>query len=99
MPGGKATTARDLTKAIEARLANLDIAIGKPIACDDVSPESYSHQIGDLTWVGGLRFEGWVTEADGPIEILVAQQPVMTVTATGWTHIIKGDGFGPARRL
>ena len=88
------------SRIVEARLANLDTPVGFPIACDEVSPEGNPQRIGDLDWVGGLRFEGWLsTELDGEIEVLVAQQPVMTIRPTGWTHVSQGDGFGPARRI
>ena len=84
---------------IEARLANLGIPIGAPILCNEISG-SPGNQIGDLWWVGGLRFEGWIAAENAQaVEVLVSQQPVMTVIPTGWTHVQKGDTYGAARRL
>lgn len=85
---------------IEARLANIGSPVGAPIRCDVAAPEARWHRIGDIEWVGGLRFEGWLAQdIDEDIEILIAQRPVMTVKPTGWTNVARGGEFGVGRRI
>ena len=54
------------SSVVEARLANLGIAVGEPI--DLTQPSKEAAQIsapGALRWLGGLRFSGWIDrEAD-----------------------------------
>ncbi|MES5487427.1 glycosyltransferase family 2 protein [Bradyrhizobium sp. INPA03-11B] len=85
---------------IEARLANIGGAVGAPIRCDVAAPDAQWHQIGEIKWAGGLRFEGWLSQdVDEDIEILIAQRPVMTVKPTGWTNVTRGGEFGVGRRI
>ncbi|GLH76732.1 glycosyl transferase [Bradyrhizobium sp. SSBR45G] len=85
---------------VEARLANLGIAVGAPIYCDSPLTDEADYVLGDLEWVGGLRFVGWLdSELEDDVEVLVAEQLVMVVKPSGWTHVAQGDGFDAARRL
>ncbi|GKQ49959.1 glycosyltransferase family 2 protein [Bradyrhizobium sp. Ce-3] len=85
---------------VEARLANIGSPVGAPIRCDVAAAQARWHRIGDIEWVGGLRFEGWLSkDIDEDIEILIAQRPVMTVRPTGWTNVARGAEFGVGRRI
>lgn len=85
---------------VEARLANIGNPIGLPIRCDSGAAGGQWHRLGEIQWVGGLRFEGWLAQdIDEDIEILVAQRPVMTVRPAGWAHVARGDEAGVGRRI
>ena len=75
---------------VEARLANLEAAVGTPIILAlpaDAMPQLSGP--GTLRWLGGLRFSGWVAgwhnSAAG--KILVDGIPITHVRATTWTHV------------
>ncbi|CAL80611.1 Putative Glycosyl transferase, group 2 [Bradyrhizobium sp. ORS 278] len=85
---------------VEARLANLGVAVGAPIYCDSLLTDEAEYVLGELEWVGGLRFVGWLDpELEDDVEIVVAEQLVMLVKPSGWTHVAQGDGFEAAKRL
>ena len=54
---------------IEARVANLDIAVGLPIFL--AAPDDQTHaplSTNEVTWLGGLRFEGWSLSNGGQLD-------------------------------
>jgi len=75
---------------VEARLANIGIAIGIPISLvrpvDNASPQTDSVA---LRWLGGLRFSGWLAgKPDLATAIVVVDgTPVSRVHASVWSHV------------
>lgn len=74
---------------IEARIANLGIPVGDPIAIDvDRPPTLEQHNRGSLSWLGGLRFSVVITGRDlTTIDVLVDGQAVLQARPTGWTSV------------
>lgn len=91
----------DNAASVEARLANLNLPVGKPIHCDHVYSSGAPAQIGELRWLGGLRFGGWLglEDTEGAIDILVGNQRVMQIAPSGWSHAELGGSVRPARQL
>ncbi|RAI45005.1 glycosyltransferase family 2 protein [Rhodoplanes roseus] len=75
---------------VEARIANLDIRIGDPIAVRASHRSSANVTgAGTVRWLGGLRFSGWIApNAEDAFEVFVEVdgEPITTVTATGWAQ-------------
>jgi GT2 family glycosyltransferase len=75
---------------VEARLANLGTALGRPIVL--AQPAIAAPLIsgpGSVRWLGGLRFSGWIAgrQATATGKILVDGTPITRVRATTWSHI------------
>ncbi|MGP0093383.1 MAG: glycosyltransferase family 2 protein [Xanthobacteraceae bacterium] len=84
---------------VEARLANLGLSVGGPIALDRpaaAGPDPAGP--GSVQWLGGIRFSGTVL-IDGPeapaLDVFVDGQLTMRAAASGWTRI--GGGTQDAR--
>ncbi len=75
---------------VEARLANLGTPIGEAIALGDPPPRSDPGGAGEFRGVGGLRFSGWLVEADeraGEADVVVDGELILRVRTSGWTQI------------
>jgi GT2 family glycosyltransferase len=82
---------------VEARLANLGISVGAPIALSGPSGEAAgAPEPGSLRWLGGLRFSGWLPGRERIASgiVLVDGAPIMRVQALTWTHAGTSDGGG-----
>ncbi|RXH10107.1 glycosyltransferase family 2 protein [Bradyrhizobium guangzhouense] len=85
---------------VEARLANLNTPIGSPIDLSeaDKTPGD-APQIGELTWVGGLRFEGWLDPSCKEVSVFVSEQLVTRLVPNAWTHRSRAEGYQAVRRV
>ncbi len=74
---------------VEARIANLGIAVGEPVAIGGVAvADDETPSAGALRWLGGVRFSGWITDGSEPIvDISVDGERVDQVRASGWSHV------------
>jgi O-antigen biosynthesis protein len=73
---------------VEARLANLGIAIGEPIDLAQLSGRMPQIQgPATLRWLGGLRFSGWLDHAAATATVLVDGVLVTRVHALTWSHV------------
>lgn len=72
---------------VEARLANVCTAVGRPIAL--VSDTAPLIERGALRWLGGLRFWGWLAGYDEPAtaNIHVDGTLVTRVRPAAWSHV------------
>jgi O-antigen biosynthesis protein len=73
---------------VEARLANLGIAVGELV--DLTQPSKEATQISApsaLRWLGGLRFSGWIDRAADTANVLVDGLLVTRVRASTWSHV------------
>jgi GT2 family glycosyltransferase len=73
---------------VEARLANLGIAVGEPV--DLTQPSKEATQISApavLRWLGGSRFSGWIDREAETVNVLVDGLVVTRVRASTWSHI------------
>lgn len=87
-------------QVVEARLANLSVPVGHPIHCAEYVESPETSDFGELEWVGGLRFNGWLSVGNNAaIEIAVDQRPIMQIKPSGWTHIERDGGYQAASRL
>ncbi len=85
-------------RIIEIRLANRGEILGAPLLMQALSPASgAARQRGDVRWIGGLRFTGWVGGPQGGaqsrqrrIRAFVDGQLAAETVAAHWTHV--GDG-------
>ncbi|MDX8500850.1 glycosyltransferase [Mesorhizobium sp. VK4C] len=78
---------------VEARLANIGTIVGQPIVLECASPPSrYSSVVGAVSWLGSLRFSGWVSNLEevGELNVFVDGVLIMRARASGWSHV--GDG-------
>src|SRR5579863_6438249 len=60
-------------RVAEVRLANVDVAVGLPIALAE-APISAGRRRGEARWVGGLRISGWVAwepRAEGKVRAFI----------------------------
>jgi O-antigen biosynthesis protein len=76
------------SSVVEARLANLGIAVGEPI--DLTQPSGKTPQIsppGTLRWLGGLRFSGWIDHEPATANVLVDGVLVTRTRASTWSHV------------
>ena len=76
------------SSVVEARLANLGIAVGEPV--DLTQPSKEVAQIlapGALRWLGGLRFSGWIDREAESANVLVDGLLVTRVRASVWSHV------------
>jgi len=91
----------DHATVVEARIANLGVVIGEPIALRErVLPDETMTGRGAIRWLGGLRFSGWVAEASQPfVDILVDGEQVTQVKPSGWCHIGNAEDAIAARAL
>lgn len=77
-------------RVVEARLANTDTPVGRPIDLTAApAPTPSWLEAGMVEWLGGLRLRGWVRgTADGQrIRIRVDGDLVDEIGATGFAHI------------
>ncbi len=74
---------------VEARLANLGIPVGTPIAFSQPAAEpTGTAASGDVRWLGGLRFLGYTAgPLEGAANVLVDGVAVARVRASTWTHV------------
>ena len=75
---------------IEARLANVGTIVGKPILLAQASgPVPQPSGSGQVRWLGGLRFSGWVASRDDqPIaHVFVDGTLIAKVRASTWRHL------------
>jgi GT2 family glycosyltransferase len=86
-------------RLLSARLANLGTPVGQPIELDNDSAIPIDQRPScKLSWLGGLRFRGWVAcETTVTLEAIVDGESVAQVRASSWTHI-DGDAEGQASR-
>jgi O-antigen biosynthesis protein len=85
-----ADTVLDDATIVEARIANLGTAIGTPIFVRDLTAarSTMASAPGTVRWLGGLRFSGWLADAEDPtISIAIDGERVAEVSALGWRHI------------
>ncbi|MCP3476621.1 glycosyltransferase family 2 protein [Bradyrhizobium sp. CCGUVB1N3] len=84
-------------RALEARLANLDAPVGRPLdLARDHASLADLRKTCELRWLGGLHFEGWIdSEPALFLEAIVDGEAVAQVHATAWTH----SGEPAARRI
>lgn len=89
----------DHATVVEARIANLGVVVGKPIALRERGlPDQTITGGGAIRWLAGLRFSGWV--ADQPfVDILVDGERVTQVKPSGWCHIGNAEDAIAARAL
>lgn len=81
-------------RVVEARLANLGTPVGAPIALNGPARDGADPSgPGAVRWLTGLRFSGWMAEADSgtAADVLVDGELVMDVRASGWTHLGNGE--------
>ena len=86
---------------VEARIANLGTPIGRAINIDAKLSPPFSATAGELQWIGGLRFTGWLAEKGASAryaDILVDGELVMRVGASGWTQVESGVDAPQAAR-
>ncbi|MGQ4275108.1 glycosyltransferase family 2 protein [Terrihabitans sp. B22-R8] len=81
---------------VEARLANLDIAVGTPITLADKARHPSGDPLGngDVRWLGGLRFRGTIgtnRPARTHVDVLVEGLTVARARPSGWTHTFVGS--------
>lgn len=79
----------DNNAIVEARLANLGIAVGAPIIISQpVAEGSAATAVGDIRWLGGLRFFGYTArQQEGMANVLVDGVPVARIRASRWSHV------------
>lgn len=87
---------------VEARLSNLETAIGLPVSLDAAySDRDDSNNADKPRWLGGLRFSGSISH-EGPVppvlDIIVDGERLIQVKALGWAHIDDDGGKGRAVR-
>ena len=75
---------------VEARVANLEIAVGLPITltrASDKMPQISGP--GRVRWLGGLRFSGWISGCDETAiaNVLVDGTLITRVRASTWCHV------------
>jgi O-antigen biosynthesis protein len=74
----------------EARIANLGTLVGTPIVLSE-PPGSGRHIAGpgQVRWLGGLRFSGWLAENanEQPMDVLVDGETIAPVEKSGWCHV------------
>lgn len=85
---------------VEARLANLGTPVGGPIALDQLpSAEIDLDPPGEVNWLGGLHFSGWVDERETqlPLVALVDAVPVARIRCSSWRHLGNVDNVRAVR--
>jgi hypothetical protein len=95
------TAVRD-NAVVEARLANIGIAVGIPVAL--ARPSGKVPQIsssGTLRWLGGLRFSGWIAGREGSamVNVDVDGTLLTRVRASAWSHVRTSDEDARAVRV
>jgi GT2 family glycosyltransferase len=91
----------DNNTIVEARLANLGVAVGTPIViAQPAAEENAAATAGDVRWLGGLRFFGYTARSQEGVvaSVLVDAVPVTRVRASTWTHIGTSEHDGRAVR-
>jgi GT2 family glycosyltransferase len=88
---------------IEARIANTTVRVGEPIvlSASDRRPATAPVR-SDVSWLGGLHFEGWyLTDEQSPPEIraIIDGETIAAVQATRWTSVGTANVFRVARRF
>ena len=93
----------DLASIIEIRIANSDIAVGAPIPLSARRADGSRLQAANnLTWIGGLRFEGWCAgDADGTpiVTAVIDGERVAEASATHWANVGTATDARLARRF
>jgi GT2 family glycosyltransferase len=77
-------------EVIETRLANLGTAVGDPIVLKHTSAIVPRATVpGEVRWLGGLRFSGWLPASDATTtsNVLVDGNLIMRARASIWSHI------------
>ena len=89
----------DHAERVEARIANLDLAVGEPIGIRELSATGDKlSRAGAIRWLGGLRCSGWIgDEEQQVVEILVDDERVMEVRPSGWAHVGEVEDPKPAK--
>jgi O-antigen biosynthesis protein len=91
---------------VEVRLANLGTPIGDPLVLDVTSETACDRDgPGELRWLGGLRFSGWIGPAeDGAAaenaaiaDVLVDGTLVTQVRSSSWGYIGTAEDVRPVR--
>jgi GT2 family glycosyltransferase len=88
---------------VEARIANLAMAVGEPIVIRDGAAfgallSSHAPAPGAVRWFGGLRFSGWVADSSEPVvDIFVDGERVRRVRASGWAQIGEAENARAVR--
>lgn len=76
------------SSVVEARLANLGIAVGEPIALNQPSEKAPRISVpGGVRWLGGLRFSGWIDHEPDTANVLVDGLLITRVRTSAWSHI------------
>jgi O-antigen biosynthesis protein len=76
------------SSVVEARLANLGIAVGEPVKLTPPSKDVAQTMVpGGLRWLGGLRFSGWIDREAETANVLVDGLQVTRVCASIWSHV------------
>jgi O-antigen biosynthesis protein len=76
------------SSVVEARLANLGLAVGEPV--DLTQPSQMAPQSsapGALRWLGGLRFSGWIDREPDAANVVVDGLSATRVRASTWSHV------------
>jgi len=72
----------------EARLANIDTLIGPPITFEAPDQGANGSPPGEIRWLGGLRFSGWLAwNADEQLDVLVDGELVTQTETSGWYNV------------
>jgi GT2 family glycosyltransferase len=86
---------------VEARLANLGVPVGGPVAlAEDFATDREGFGLGAVRWLGGLRFSGWIAarEEAATVDALVDGVLVARVLASTFGHVaITQDEARPVR--
>ncbi|UFZ01809.1 glycosyltransferase [Bradyrhizobium ontarionense] len=86
---------------VEARIANLGTAVGRPIdlsAVEDGVEDPRPNAV--LRWHGGLRVSGWIdSQTEGLLEVLVDGEAVAQVRAAIWSRIDDAAAPGGGRNV
>jgi O-antigen biosynthesis protein len=88
------------SSVVEARLANFGTPIGAPLVLDQTSEAACDHDgPGELRWLGGLRFSGWIGEVEDAAiaNVLVDGTLVTQVRSSVWGHIGTAEDVRPVR--
>jgi GT2 family glycosyltransferase len=78
------------SSVVEARLANLGTLVGAPIALSESSDDASQYFTrGNIRWLGGLRFSGWISGDREPAtaNLLVDGTLITRVRASTWSHV------------
>jgi GT2 family glycosyltransferase len=88
-------------RTLQVRLANLGTPVGRTIDISEIAPTENSGQVaGELRWLGGLRFLGWIDgEAEQLFEAVVDGEMVSHVRASHWARVDDDGGMQAGRNV